>query len=68
MEETRDREKLRLKLKIGSFFSKLFWTTQSVNKVMRRKASPKSSPVKCEAVRRLRRRNVVIPPTPFTSR
>jgi hypothetical protein len=50
-EENRERERTRLKFKIGSFFSKLFWTTISVHNVMRRKANPKTSPMNGEVIR-----------------
>jgi len=50
-EENRERERMRLKFKIGSFFSKLFWATISVHNVMRRKANPKISPMNGEVIR-----------------
>ena len=40
--ENRDRAEQRLKLKIGSFFMKLLFITMSADKVMIKKAKPKS--------------------------
>ena len=42
--ENRDRAEQRLKLKIGSFFIKLLFIIMSADKVMIKKAKPKSAP------------------------